>query len=603
MSTKTEGFREQLKALRYLPPYLRLIWDTHKGYALSSTLLRLVRALIPLASLYTAKLIVDEVVALVKAPEHPMDWLWTLVAIELGLELLSDLLGRLVSMIDGLLGDKVGMRTSMALMRHAATLDLYQFENAAYYDKLERARQNTYGRSALLSTISAQVQSVITLVSLAIGLTAYNPWLLLIFALATLPLFLGEIKFNREMYLLWRSHTPERRELDYLRYLGASDVSAKEVKLFGLSQYLIDRFEQLNLKYFKLNRQLALRRTAWGLGLTAIGTLSYYGAYAFILGQTVQGLLSIGTMTFLAASFQRMRGLLEQLVVNFARVAEHALYLQDYFDFMALQPQLQAHAESMPPPAIWQQGLVFENVGFQYPGQEQWVLRHLNFTLAPGQKLALVGENGAGKTTLVKLIARLYDPTEGRILLDGKDLRDYDPDAWQKQIGVIFQDFFRYHFSAADNIATGDISQRSTPGAITQAARKSLADQVIEQLPQGYDTLLGKRFEGGVDLSGGQWQKVALGRAYLRTARLLILDEPTAALDARAEYEVFQRFAELMTDKSAVIISHRFSTVRMADSILVLEHGRVIEQGSHASLMELNGRYAELFALQAEGYL
>jgi ATP-binding cassette subfamily B protein len=599
--------RERVSALRHLPAFLRLIWRTSPGLTLGNIILRLLRAALPLAMLYIGRLILDDIVQLTKLPAasrnvSPVFWL---VALEFGLVLLTDALGRAVALLDSLLGDLFANASSVRLMRHAAELDLDQFEDSTFYDKLERARRQTLSRSALMSQVLAQGQDVVTLVLLAGGLVAFQPWLLGLLLLAVVPAFLGESHFNERSYSLSHSWTPERRELDYLRQTGASDETAKEVKIFGLSDFLIARFETLSDQFYAQNKGLALRRAGWGTVFAAIGAAGYYGAYLYIIQQAVGGAISIGQLTFLAGSFARLRALLEGILSRFSQVADGALYLQDFFDFFQITPRIVRPTVGQavrPFPRPIRQGFTFEEVGFKYKNAEKWALRHLSFELHAGEKLALVGENGAGKTTLVKLLARLYDPSEGRILLDGHDLREYDPAELRQEIGVIFQDFVRFQLPAGQNLAVGRIEERTNQPRIEQAAHQSLADSVIAKLPLGYDQMIGRRFNGGVDLSGGEWQKIALGRAYMREAQLLILDEPTAALDARAEYEVFERFKELTQGKTAVLISHRFSTVRMADRILVVEHGRVQEIGSHEELLARGGRYAELFQLQAAGY-
>ena len=599
--------RERAAALRHLPAFLKLIWQTSPALTLGNVALRLLRAALPLAMLYVGQQIIDGVVTLNKADYRPA-WLWPvsgLVALEFGLVLLSDALGRGVALLDSLLGDLFANASSVRLMRHAAELDLDQFEDSTFYDKLERARRQTLSRSVLMSQVLAQGQDAVTLALLAGGLVAFQPWLLGLLLLAVVPAFLGESHFNERSYSLSHSWTPERRELDYLRQTGASDETAKEVKIFGLSDFLITRFETLSNQFYGQNKALALRRAGWGTVFAAIGAAGYYGAYVYIIKQAVGGASSIGLLTFLAGSFARLRGLLEGILSRFSQVADGALYLQDFFDFFQIAPRIVRPATGQavrPFPRPIRRGFTFEDVGFRYKNAEKWALRHLSFELHAGEKLALVGENGAGKTTLVKLLARLYDPTEGRILLDGHDLREYDPAELRQEIGVIFQDFVRFQLPAGQNLAVGRISERQNQLRIEQAAHQSLADTVIAKLPLGYEQMIGRRFDGGVDLSGGEWQKIALGRAYMREAQLLILDEPTAALDARAEYEVFERFKELTQGKTAVLISHRFSTVRMADRILVVEQGRAQEIGSHEELLARNGRYAELFALQAAGY-
>jgi ATP-binding cassette subfamily B protein len=599
--------RERVSALRHLPAFLKLIWLTSPGLTLGNIALRLLRAALPLAMLYIGRLILDDIVQLSRLPaaSRVVSPVFGLVALEFGLVLLTDALGRAVALLDSLLGDLFANASSVRLMRHAAELDLDQFEDSTFYDKLERARRQTLSRSVLMSQVLAQGQDAVTLVLLAGGLVAFQPWLLGLLLLAVVPAFLGESHFNERSYSLSHSWTPERRELDYLRQTGASDETAKEVKIFGLSDFLINRFSTLSDQFYTQNKALALRRAGWGTVFAAIGAAGYYGAYLYIINQAVGGAISIGQLTFLAGSFARLRALLEGILSRFSQVADGALYLQDFFDFFQITPRIVRPTVGqavLPFPRPIRQGFTFEDVGFKYKNAEKWALRHLSFDLKAGEKLALVGENGAGKTTLVKLLARLYDPSEGRILLDGHDLRAYDPAELRQEIGVIFQDFVRFQLPAGQNLAVGRIEERQNQPRIEQAAHQSLADSVIAKLPLGYDQMIGRRFNGGVDLSGGEWQKIALGRAYMREAQLLILDEPTAALDARAEYEVFERFKELTQGKTAVLISHRFSTVRMADRILVVEHGRVQEIGSHEELLARGGRYAELFQLQAAGY-
>ena len=571
---------------------------------IGNLLLRLIKSAIPLAMLYVGKLIIDEVIRLIDVTgERDLSYLWVLVAVELGLAISSDLINRGITLLDSLLGDLFSNRTSVMLIEHAAKLDLTQFEDATFYDKLERARRQTVTRVVLMTQVLSQVQDMVTIGFLSVGLIAFNPWLILILLVAVIPSFMGETYFNERTYSLSRSWTPERRELDYLRYIGASDETAKEIKTFNLSGFLSSRFKQLSDRYYELNKSLIVRRAVWGSALSALGALAYYGAYVFILFQTVAGAISVGTLTFLAGSFNNMRGLLQGIMTRFSQIAESALYLQDLFDFLELQPQIIPPTNPLPVPRPIRHGFTFENVGFKYHNSERWAVQHLSFHLQAGEKLALVGENGAGKTTLVKLLARLYEPTEGRILLDGIDLREYDLNDLRHQVGIIFQDYVRFQMTASDNIAIGQISNIGDRNRIQGSAQKSLADPVIQRLPEGYEQVLGKRFNKGVELSGGEWQKVALARAYMRDAQLLILDEPTSALDARAEHEVFLRFSELIAGKTAVLISHRFSTVRMADRILFLEQGQLKELGSHEELLAQNGKYAELFALQAKGYL
>ena len=598
---KPQTLREQLAALRNLPPFLRMIWRISPRMTLANVILRVLQAALPTLILYVGKLIIDEVLLIIDGTGDAT-FLWQMVALEFGLALASDLLSRAITLVDSLLGDLISNQTSVDIMRHAARMDLFQFEDAEFYDKLERARRQTSGRSRLLSQLLAQFQSIITLIVLGVSVIAFSPWLILLLVVAVIPSFVQENYFNQRKYSLTRSWTPERRELDYLRYIGASDITAKEVKIFGLADFITDRFEQLSWKYYRANRDLAVRRAGWGGLLSAVSSLTYYGAYVLIIVQTLNGQITVGTLTFLAGAFRRMQGGLQTVLSRVASIGEDALYLSDLFDFYRIEPSIRDREAALPFPAELREGWVFENVSFRYPGSSTFAIRDLSLHLRPRQKLALVGENGAGKTTLVKLLARLYEPTEGRILLDGKDLREYRLAELRDNVGVIFQDFFRYQMTVRENIAVGRIEDIDEDARIEDSAYKSLAAEVVADLPDGYEQMLGRRFAGGTDLSGGQWQKIALARAYMRDAKLLILDEPTSALDARAEFEVFERFTELMRGKSAVIISHRFSTVRMADTILFLEHGRLLEMGSHEELMELSGRYAELFNLQARGY-
>ncbi|MBB5284531.1 ATP-binding cassette subfamily B protein [Rhabdobacter roseus] len=598
----SQSLRKRFSALQNLPRFFRLVWATSPSLTLGNILFRLLKAGIPLAMLYIGKEIIDEIIRLA-GTGGAQRYLWTLVAAELGLTIVSDLLNRCIGLFDSLLGDLVANKTSVDLVHHAAQLDLYQFENPVFYDKLERARRQTTSRTVLLSQVLSQMQDILSLGLLGAGLVAFNPWLILILVVAVIPSFLGETHFNERTYSLTRSWTPERRELDYLRYIGASAETAKEVKVFGLENYLTDRFKTISDKYYLENRKIAIGRAGWGYLLAALGTLAYYGAYVFVLMQTLAGLITVGTMTFLSGSFQRMHGMLQGIMGRFSSIAESALYLQDLFDFFEIQPTIRANTAGAKVPRPIRRGITFENVSFRYPDTEVWAVRNLSFTLQPNEKLALVGENGAGKTTLVKLLARLYEPTEGRILLDGLPLEAYSLAELRASIGIIFQDYIRYEMSVADNIAVGDIERRDDEVLIAESAQKSLAHEVVERLPARYQQVLGKRFQNGQELSGGQWQKVALARAYMRDAQLVVLDEPTSALDARAEHEVFQRFSRLIEGKMAVLISHRFSTVRMADRILFLENGQRLEYGSHEELLVLNGKYAELFQLQAKGYL
>ena len=581
-----------------------MVWETSPALTIASLAARLVKSLIPVAMLWVAKLILDRVAAAIGSGVSVNSReIINLVAIEFGLAVLSDLLARANSLTDSLLGDRFTNILSLRLIEHASRLDLVCFEDPAFHDKLERARRQTTGRLGLLVTFASLAQELITLATLSVGLIWFSPWLVLLLAVAVVPNFLGETHFAGLAYSLLYRWTPERRELDYVRMLGASAQSAKEVKIFGLGGYLAGRYRQLSDRFFAENRKLVIRRTVTGAGLNLIGTAGYYTAYLIVIQRTLSGALSIGDLTFLAGAFARSRSLMEGLLGAISGISDQALYLADLYEFFEMKPGIEANQPgALPAPHPIRQGFEFRGVGFRYPGKERWVLRDVSFDLKRGERLALIGENGAGKTTLVKLLCRLYEPDEGAILLDGIDLRDYDAASLRREIGVIFQDYMRYDMPARENIGLGRIEELSNEARIRESAAKSLADGVIAQLPGGLDAMLGRRFEGGSDLSAGQWQKFALARAYMRDAQLIVLDEPTASLDARAEFEVFQRFSELTRGRMAVLISHRFSTVRMADRILVLEGGAIREQGSHEELVALGGQYAELFALQAAGY-
>jgi ATP-binding cassette subfamily B protein len=621
-----------------------MVWETHRGFTASMAALRGIRAFVPIAILWVGKLIIDTVVAL-RSGTGDIAQLWELVALEIAIVLAGELLSRVSSLIESLLGDLFSNHTSIRLMEHAATLDLYHFEDPAFYDQLERARRQTVGRIGLLTQLLTMAQDTVTLITLGAALFVYSPFLLALLALAVIPAFLGETHFASLEYSLLYRWTPERRQLDYLRFLGASDKTAKEVQMFGLSRWIVDRYRVLADRFYDENKRLSIRKGIVSTLLSVLGTLGYYGAYVIILVRAVTGAITLGSLTFLAASFARSRDLIQRLLSSASDIYEQSLYLKDMFDFFEMRPSIMSAPDAKPVPNPIKEGFVFDNVGFRYPGSDRWAVRNVSFSVGAGERIAFVGENGAGKTTLTKLLARLYDPTEGRILLDGVDLREYDLASVRRAIGVIFQDFVRYDMRFDENIGVGEIDEvrsyldragqgswsvervpdewafESSPGTmrppdeavqgngadsipvpLSAAAEKSLAASLLSRFPLGYRQMLGRRFDGGVDLSGGEWQKIALARAYMRDAQVLILDEPTAALDARAEYEVFLRFSELVAGRLAVLISHRFSTVRMADRIIVLQNGTVIEDGTHEQLIERGGLYAELFNMQAIGY-
>ncbi|MEE8521109.1 MAG: ABC transporter ATP-binding protein [Gemmatimonadota bacterium] len=608
----TPSWRERLAALRYVPALLKLVYESEPRYTVAIIILRIARSGVPVALLWVGKLIIDGVIAAIAAAQagQPVGWRYLagLVAVELAIAFGGEVLARFSSLLESLLGDLFSNNVSVRLMRHASTLDLAQFEDAGTYDHLERARRSTVRRIGLLATLLGTLQNLITLVTLTLALLLYVPWLLLLLAIAVIPAFLGETHFAALGYSLLFQWTPERRMLDYLRYVGASDATAKETKLFRLSNFLVGRYAKLAQDFYEANRKLAVRRSLVSTALALLGSLGFYAAYAVIIYLTVisyespAGVFTIGVLTFLAGSFRQSRNLIQNVLLSLTQTYEQSLYLRDLFTFFDIKPRVVSAPDARPAPRQILQGFVFEGVGFKYPGSDAWALRDISLEFRPGERTALVGENGAGKTTLVKLLARLYDPDEGRILLDGVDLREYELEGLQSIIGVIFQDFVRYELLFRENIAVSEIDALDDGRRVEEAARRSLADGVARRLAGGYEQQIGRRFEGGVELSGGEWQKVALARAYLREAQLLILDEPTAALDARAEFAVFERFSNLTQGKMAVIISHRFSTVRMAQRIVVLNQGELLESGSHEELLAADGLYAELFNLQAAAY-
>src|SRR3984885_3646377 len=595
-------WRTRLASLRNIRPMLGMVWDTSPALVSATAVLRLFRALLPVAMLWVSKLILDGVVGWIRRGNGDSLRIWKLVALELGLAVMSDLLGRANSLFDSLLGDRFTNRISVRLIEHATKLDLASFEDPVFYDKLERARRQTTGRLSLLAGVLNVAQDGLSLLSLSAALIVFSPWLMVLLVAAVIPAFLGETHFTTMAYSVLYRWTPQRRLLDYIRLLGASSQSAKEVKIFGVGPHLAERYHEVSERIFEENKKVAVKRAGVGFILNLVSTGGYYGAYAVVLLRTLAGAISVGTFTFLTGAFSRSRMYIEKILQSFTDISEQALFLKDLFEFFEMKPTIQSTSGALPAPRPIRDGFEFRNVAFAYPGSSRMVIESISFRLEPQEKIALIGENGAGKTTLVKLLARLYDPTDGQILLDGVDLREYSVEDLRKEIGVIFQDYMRYELLAKENIGFGKIEDLADQSRIERAAQKSLAFQVIGKLPLGYDQMIGRRFEGGVYLSGGEWQKFALARAYMRDAQLLILDEPTATLDARAEYEVFRRFAELTKGRMAVLISHRFSTVRMADRILVLEGGQIREQGTHNQLRALGGRYEELFELQAAGY-
>jgi ATP-binding cassette subfamily B protein len=601
-STSNSGWQERLSALKNLPPVLNIVWRSGRAVVTAGLLLRVLTSLQPLALLTVGKFIIDSIYQVLAHHQSVPTRLWWLVAAEFCIAVLGNVFTRATDYTDSLLADKYMRHVSIEVMRHAAELDLIAYEDPLFYDRLERARVQATDRLAMIQMLGRLIQQVLTTVTLSISIIYFSPWLMLLLIAGVLPAFVGETHFAFLGYAKNFRQTPARRQQDYLRILGGSKEAAKELKLFRLSGFLTERFTKLSDEIYEENVSLSRRKLIAGALLSVIGTLGYYSAYIYVIWRTVTGALTLGSLTLLAGAILQASMNIQQIFSTLSGVADQALFLSDLLAFFEMQPTIRSKPNALPAPRPIQRGFEFRNVSFSYPGSERLVLRNLNFTLGPGDRVALIGENGEGKTTIVKLITRLYDPTEGQVLLDGIDLREYDLDDLYREIGVIFQDFMRYEMTARENIATGRIEALDETEEVKLAAHKSLADGVIAKLPLKYEQQLGRRFETGVDLSGGEWQKLALARAYLRDAQLLILDEPTAALDARSEFEVFERFAELTEGKMALFISHRFSTVRMADRIVVLAGGQIVEEGNHQQLVALGGRYAEMFELQAASY-
>jgi ATP-binding cassette subfamily B protein len=596
------SWSERIAALRNVPAVLKLVWGAAPVTVGSGIVLRVFSALIPLGMLAVSKLIIDLVIATVRhSGPFPQRMIWLLAA-EFLLAASNQLLSRAIDYTDAHLADEFTREVSLRLIEHATKLDLASFEDPEFHDMLERARQQATDRIGMFNAMGRLLLQTITLISFSVGVVLYSPWVFLLLVACVLPAFAGESYFAFQGYSLAHQITPIRRELDYLRLIGTSKENAKEVKVFGLGGHLHDRYASVSGQMIRKNLNLTRRRLGWGSLFTLISSIGYYGSYAFLVWQALQGRISVGSLVFLAGAMAGSSAQLQGVFSLFSHISDQALFLSDLIAFLRTEPSIRSRPNALPVPRPIRAGFEFRDVSFHYPGSSRVILKNLNLRLHPGEHIALVGENGQGKTTLVKLLARLYDPTAGAIYLDGADLRDYSVEELHKEIGIIFQDFVRYDMAARLNIGVGKIEAIDDDAALWAAVKKSRADRLLRKIPGGLDQMLGKRFEGGVDLSGGEWQKFALARDYLRDAQVLILDEPTAALDAVAESEVFKRFDDLSRGKMAVLISHRFSTVRKSDRIVVLEDGQIREEGTHDQLVAQGGRYAGLFDLQAASY-
>ncbi|OCC01204.1 ABC transporter ATP-binding protein [Labrys sp. WJW] len=598
---------------RHLPRLFLSLWRVSPGLGSVILAVRILCALQPPLVIYVGKLIVDEIVQLNRLPMPGEDlaaWMssgrLTPIMTYIGLEFLltfgNTVLTRATTLAESLLGERHGNAMAIHVIEHGVSMDLAQIESSDFQNRMQRAVAQTAMGTPLLAQLLGQAQNIVTVIALAVGLIAFVPGLMILLLAALIPALFGEAHFNARRYGLSHHFTPLKREAEYMRFTGADPRIAKEIKLFRLGGFFARRFGELAAEIHCANQSLAIRHAAWSSFLGGIASVAYYAAYAVVTWQAILGEISLGDLVFLTGSLLRLSGLFERTMLGFVELADRSYYLDDFYSFLDTRPSIKRASNPEPMPHAIRNGIVFENVGFRYPGRESWVIRNLNFHLMAGRTLALVGDNGAGKTTIVKLLTRLHDPDEGRILLDGIDIRNFDLEAYRDRIGAVFQDFARYNLAAATNIAAGRITALAETTRIEEAARKSLADRVVAGFPLGYQQRLGNGYMRGHDLSGGEWQRIAIARSYFRNADILILDEPTAALDARAEAEVFERFRNLSVNRTVLLISHRFSTVRMADHILVLECGQIIEEGSHRALIERNGRYAELFHLQAAAY-
>jgi ATP-binding cassette subfamily B protein len=584
---------------------MALVWATSPLLTIALALTTLLQSVTPAAQVWLAGRLIDEVVAGIAAggsDEH-IRAIVIIAVIQLVLLVSSSFLQTVGNISQQLLQERMAIHVQLEIMRHAATLDLADFENAAYYDQLQQAQRESARRPVdMVSGVFGLGRSIVTFATMIALLLGLSPWIAAAALISPIPAFISGSRYGWWGFQMMRRQSPVRRLMSYLTTLMTTDEYAKEVKLFTAGDYFIDRYERTAADYYEETRQLLVRRYLAGFGWGSLTTLASSGTFLYVALLAVRGQVTLGALTVYTQAAAQVQGAFQGILGGVQGIYENGLYLSTLYDLLERQPKIQAPAHPAPVRRPFRQGIEFRNVTYRYPGRDEPALENVSFTIEPGQTVALVGRNGAGKSTIVKLLGRLYDPDEGIILIDGRDIRDYDPVELRREFGVMFQDYAAYQLTAGENIGVGNVDHTSDRAAIVSAAERGGADDVIARLPEGFETTLGKQFEGGHQLSGGEWQKIALARGFMRDAQVLILDEPTAALDAQAEHDLFARIKELTRGKMALYISHRFSTVRMADRILFLEHGRLVEQGTHDELMLLGGRYAQLFDLQAASY-